>query len=136
MPKKSPKLTELSPAQSEIMEIIWERGESSVSDVHEILSSKREVARNTVRTLMDRMDEKGWLIHRERRNQFLYSAAIPRQTSIGRKVLDLLNSVCGGSPEALMAALLDHRGLSVEECERIESLLDTSKKKSSQEKKR
>jgi BlaI family penicillinase repressor len=133
--KKIPKPAELSPAQHEIMEIVWEQGEVSVSEVHEILASKRDVARNTIRTLMDRMDQKGWLIHRERRNQFLYSAAIPRQTSIGRKVLDLLNSVCGGSPEALITALLNHRGLSEDECQRIENLLDASKKKSTKGKK-
>ena len=135
MTKKEFQPTELSPAQHEIMEIVWERGEVSVSDVHEVLLLKRDVARNTIRTLMDRMSQKGWLIHRERRNQFLYSAAFPRQTSIGRKALDLLNSAFGGAPEALMAALLDHRGLSDDEMQRIKNLLNDFKKNSTKGKK-
>ena len=130
MAKKRPAFSELSPAQREIMEIVWDHGETSVSDVRDLIAAKRDVARNTIRTLMERMEVKGWLVHRERRNQYLYSAAIPRHTSIGRKVLDLLNSVCGGSPETLMTALLDHRGLSEDECKRIETLLETSRKKS------
>jgi predicted transcriptional regulator len=135
MSKKLPAMTDLSPAQREIMEIVWQRGEVCVSDVRDVLSKKREVARNTVRTLLERMEQKGWLKHREHRRLFLYSAAVPRRTSIARRVLDLLNSVCSGSPETLMVALLDHRGLTEEEFQRIEELLATAKSESSQGKK-
>jgi BlaI family penicillinase repressor len=136
MSKKTSAPTDLSPAQREIMEIVWERGEISVSDARDILSRKREVARNTVRTLLERMELKGWLTHREDRRQFLYSAVVPRQASIGRRVIDMLNSVCGGSPETLMTALLDHRGLSADELQRIEIMLNSAKNHSAKGKKR
>jgi BlaI family penicillinase repressor len=136
MSKKTSAPTDLSPAQREIMEIVWERGEISVSDARDILSRKREVARNTVRTLLERMELKGWLTHREDRRQFLYSAVVPRQASIGRRVIDMLNSVCGGSPETLMTALLDHRGLSADELQRIEIMLNSAKNHSAKGTKR
>ena len=127
-PGKS-ELAALSPAQQEIMEIVWEHGELSAKDVRQILSGDRELARNTVRTLLERMEEKGWLTHREEGRTYLYSAAQPRQTSIGQKVVEVLDNVCGGSPEELMTALLDYRGLTAAELNRIRKMLDVARTK-------
>lgn len=117
-------LPSLSQAQREIMEIVWDRGEVSAIEVREILSTKRDLAKNTVRTLLERMEAKGWLKHREDGRTFFYAAAQPREASIGQKVREIVETVCGGSPEALVAALLDYRGLRADELKRIRQLLD------------
>jgi BlaI family transcriptional regulator, penicillinase repressor len=127
MADRNPKLPGLSQSQREIMEIVWERGEVSANDVRKILSAKRALARNTVRTLLERMEEKGWLKHREEGRTFVYSAEQPREVSIGQRVLEVIEHVCGGSPEELMTALLDYRGLSAQELKRIRALLDEAK---------
>jgi predicted transcriptional regulator len=116
-------LPELTPAQGEIMEIIWDRGEASASEVRRILSRTRKVSRNTVRTLLERMEEKGWIIHREEGRTFLYAAAQPREATIGQKVQEIVETVCGGSAEALVTALLDYRGLDAGELTRIRKML-------------
>ena len=123
MSKKRQEMPELTPAQGEIMEIIWERGEVSATGVRKVLSLSRPVARNTVRTLLERMEEKGWITHREDGRTFLYWAARPRHASIGQKVREVIETVCGGSPEALVTALLDYRGLSRAELERVRDML-------------
>ena len=122
--KKRRKLPALSPAQREIMEIIWARGELSVAQTREVLAQTRDVARNTVRTLLERMAEKGWLTCRQEGRTYFYSAAQPRETSIGERVLDVVDHVCGGSPETLVTALLDYRGLTKSELGRIRQMLD------------
>jgi predicted transcriptional regulator len=114
----------LSRSQREIMEIVWDRGEVSAIEVREILSAKRDLAKNTVRTLLERMEEKGWLKHREDGRTFLYAALQPREASIGQKVLEVVEHICGGSPETLVTALLDYRGLRPDELKRIRHLLD------------
>ena len=123
MSKKRQEMPELTPAQGEIMEIIWELGEVSATGVRRVLSQTRPVARNTVRTLLERMEEKGWITHREDGRTFLYSAARPRHATIGQKVREVVETVCGGSAEALVTALLDYRGLSRGELERIRQML-------------
>jgi len=120
-------LPSLSEAQREIMKIVWERGEISALEVRKILSEKRDLAKNTVRTLLDRMEEKGWLKHREDGRTYLYSAAQPREASIGQKVLEVVEHVCGGSPEELVTALLDYRGLTPQELKRIRAMLDQAR---------
>ncbi len=124
MAEKQPDLPDLSPAQREIMEIVWDRGEVTAADVRRVLSRTREVARNTVRTLLERMEEKGWLEHRAEGRTFLYTAARPRRDTVGQKVREIVETVCGGSPETLVAALLDYRGLRPDELQRIRKLLD------------
>ena len=124
MALKQPDLPELSPAQREIMEIVWERGEVTANEVRRVLSRTRIVARNTVRTLLERMEDKGWLVHRAEGRTFLYTAARPRQDAVGQKVREIVETVCGGSPETLVAALLDYRGLRPDELKRIRQLLD------------
>ncbi len=117
-------LPELSPAQREIMEIVWERGEVTATEVRRVLSRTRKVARNTARTLLERMEDKGWLEHRAEGRTFLYTAARPRHDTVGQKVREIVETVCGGSPETLVAALLDYRGLRPGELKRIRQLLD------------
>ncbi len=124
MAKKRRLLPELSPAQHEIMDCIWQHGELSVSGVRAILKPRRNVARNTVRTLLERMEEKGWLKHREEGRTYLYSAAQPQQATVGEKIVDVVERVCGGSPETLMAALINFRGLTKDELGRIRQMLD------------
>ncbi len=106
------------------MEIVWERGEVTAQEVRRVLSQTRDVARNTVRTLLGRMEEKGWLKHRALGRTFIYTSTRARRDTIGRKVHEILETVCGGSPETLVTALLDYRGLRPDELKRIRLLLD------------
>ena len=127
MAKRRSTLRGLSEAQREIMEIVWNRDEVSAVEVREILAKKRELAKNTVRTLLDRMERKGWLEHREEGRTYLYTAAQPREASIGQKVVEMVEHVCGGSAEELVTALLDYRGLTADELKRIRAMLDDAK---------
>src|SRR3984893_5520751 len=106
MAARHPALPSLSQSQREIMEIVWDRGKVSAIEVREILSAKRVLAKNTVRTLLERMEAKGWLTHREDGRTYLYAAAQPREASIGQKVLEVVEHLCGGSRATLGAALL------------------------------
>lgn len=127
MAKKQADLPDLSPAQREIMEIVWERGEVTANEARRILARTRTVARNTVRTLLERMEDKGWLEHSAEGRTFLYKATRPRHDTIGQKVREIVDTVCGGSPETLVMALLDYRGLQPDELKRIRQLLDHAK---------
>lgn len=119
----------LSRAQREVMEVIWDKGEIGVLEVTEILNQQRPVARNTVRTLMERMQEKGWLTYRPEGRSYIYSALVPREESLGQRVSEMVEKACGGEPEKLMMALLNYRGLSEEETSRIQTMLNQAKAK-------
>ena len=121
---------QLTARQLEIMEVVWSRGEASALEVRDELARTREVARNTVRTTMERLEAAGWLEHRVVGRTRFYSALIERQATIGEKVLDVIERVCGGRPERLMSALVEHRGLKPDEIDRIEALLEEARTRS------
>jgi len=114
----------LTDAQREIMEIVWDRGEVAVSEVWNELAKTRDVARNTVQTLIVRLEEKGWLTHREEGRTFFYAAARSRTKSLGAKVVHMMDRFFAGSPEEMVTALIEYRGLSADEAERIRTMID------------
>jgi len=114
----------LTETQREIMEIVWGRGEVTVSQVRQALGKKRDVARNTIQTMIVRLEDKGWLRHRVEGRKFIYSAAHPRLTSMGAKVVQMVDRLFGGSPENMVTALIEYRGLSPAEAERIRMMID------------
>jgi predicted transcriptional regulator len=114
----------LTAAQREIMEVIWARGEATVSEVRAALAGRRELARNTIHTMIVRLEEKGWLKHRDVGRKFLYSANVPRRASLGAKVVQLVDRFFAGSPEEMVSALVEYRGLSADEAARIRAIVD------------
>lgn len=120
----NPDTSPLTAAQREIMEIVWERGDVTVADVREALSAKRDLARNTVQTMMVRLEDRGWLTHREAGRSFVYSAKKPRKVSLGAKVAQMVDRLFAGSPEEMVTALIEYRGLTPSEAERIREMID------------
>lgn len=114
----------LTDTQREIMEIVWQRGQVTVSEVREALANTKDVARNTVQTLIVRLEEKGWLTHREDGRTFIYSAARPKSVSLGAKVVQMIDRLFAGSPEEMVTALIQYRGLSADEADRIRTMID------------
>ena len=113
----------LSEAQIEIMELVWERGEVTVADVWKTLADRRSLTRNTVQTLMARLDERGWLRHRADGKTFFYRAAHPRQAAQRQLLDNLIRSAFGGAAEGLVMALLEN-GVSPEEAQRIREMIE------------
>lgn len=124
---KQKKTTGLSGAQLEVMGVIWELGEASVSDVWRELSKRRTIARNTVQTTLVRLEEKGFLKHRTVGNAFRYAATAPRKKTIRQMLRSLLNGAFQGSTEGLMMALLEEAPPSDDELKRIRKKLNQLK---------
>ena len=80
--------------------------------------------RNTVQTMIVRLEDKGWLKHREPGRTFVYSANRPRTVSLGAKVAQMVDRLFAGSPEEMVTALIEYRGLTADEAERIRDMID------------
>ena len=111
------------------MEIVWAGSEVTVTDVWAVLSQRRPVARNTILTLMDRLEKKGWLTRRAEGQTHLYKAAAPRAATQRNLVHRLVDAAFAGSAEGLVLALLEGRGVSEEEARRIRQLIDKAQSK-------
>ena len=114
----------LSAAQLQIMDIVWHRGEATVAEVWETLSSKRPLARNTIQTMMMRLEKKGLLKHTTEGVAFRYTAVYPREATLQRLVRNLVETAFSGSAEGLVMALLEDPGVSRDEADRIRAMIN------------
>lgn len=117
-----------SDAQMEVLNIIWERGEATVGEVWQAFSAQRPVARNTVLTLIARLEEKGWLRRRADGNALRYSAIVPQETALRQFAKRLVDTAFRGSAEGLVMALLGGNALSEGEAERIQAMLEKARR--------
>jgi BlaI family penicillinase repressor len=120
----------LSEGQIEIMNLVWAgaaRGGMTVGEVWEALSRQRPVARNTVQTMLTRLEEKGWLTHQLDGAAFRYLPVYPRETALRRLVRRLVDTAFAGSAEGLVMALLQG-GVSRDEAVRIRKMIDDAER--------
>lgn len=117
-------LTEL---QLAIMDVLWERGEASVLDVHDELRAERRVAQSTVATLLSRMEDKGVVARRAGERQNLYRAAVSRdevRRSVVGEFTELTQRLFSGDVAALVSQLLSAREVDPDDISRAREILD------------
>ncbi len=117
-------LPPLSEGQLEIVNIVWDQGEVTVGDVWRALTKRRPVSRNTISTMITRLEEKGWLRQRVKAGSNFYTAAFPREKVLPRLVRRLVDAAFQGSAEGLVLAILEEGRLSPEEVGRIKAMLE------------
>jgi len=113
----------LGDLELQILNVLWERGPSTVREVLEALPAQPRPAYTTVLTMMRLMTDKGYLDRRERGRAHVYQPRL-REGRVKRRLLrDVISSVFRGSPEALVLRLLEDDNLSREELDRIRHLI-------------
>ena len=117
-------LRAMSPAETEILRLVWELEEATVQGVCEALSTKRKIAYKTVQTLLRRLEEKGYLKHKLEGKAHVFFGAIKREQVVKRTVLDFLDRLFGGDPIPLMHYLAEHGKVSADDIEELKRLLD------------
>ena len=121
--RKRPKI---SPAETEVLRLVWSTKEATVQQVYDTLPANRKVTYVTVATLLRRLEEKGYLKHKVRGKAFVYTPAVKKEDVINRTIGDLVQRLFGGNPVPLMQHLALHSERSDED---IEKLRDLAKKK-------
>lgn len=119
-----PKNPTLTPQELEIMKIVWERERSTVRDVYETLRARRKVAYTTVMTMMNILEQKGFLKKRREDRAYLYRAARPRQQVIRAMVREFVDRVFNGSAKPLLVQLMQDEPISEAELREIARMIE------------
>lgn len=118
------KLPAVSPAETEILRIVWQLDKATVQDVCNKLPAKRKVTYATVQTLLRRLEIKGYLKHRIRGKAHVFFPAVKREAVIKRSVSDFLDRLFGGDPVPLMQYLAEHGKIDAEDIGKLKKLID------------
>lgn len=115
MPFKSP----LSPLEQEVMNAVWSQGSATAMDIQTALAPHRALRDSTVRTLLTRLEEKGYVRHKVDGRAYVYSSTEPPRNLAVRAVRQIVDRFCHGSVESLLAGMVDGEIVDPEELQRI-----------------
>lgn len=123
------KLRAMSPTETEILRLVWQLKEATVQEIREQLPAERTLAYNTVQTLLCRLEQKGYLKHRDKGRAHVFSPQAEPEEVIKTTVRDFLGRLFGGDPKPLVQFLAEDGKIDEEDIMRLRQLIDKRKKK-------
>ena len=115
-------------AELEILTVLWERGASTVRDVHEAIAQRKPTQYTTVLKMLQIMAEKRLVRRDEKQRAHIYEAAQPREWTQRQLAGDLLQRAFNGSAKGLLLGALSSRKASKEELAELRRFLDEYEK--------
>jgi predicted transcriptional regulator len=114
-------------AELEILRVLWERGPSTVRQVHEVLAAARDTGYTTTLKLMQIMADKALVTRDESTRTHVYTARVSQETTQRQLVNDLVDRAFGGSAAELVLRALSSHKTSDEELQEIRRLIDDAR---------
>ena len=109
-------LTEL---QQRILDFIWENGPVTSETVRQALEPKHPLKDPSVRTLLRRLEQRGYISHRVEGKIFMYRAKVHSRSVAARVVEHIIQRFCSGSAEQFLLGMVDEKVLSMDEIQRL-----------------
>jgi predicted transcriptional regulator len=123
-----PKTNRLGDLQLKIMQVLWDRSEARVAEVHKSLGES-DFAYTTVATMLRKMEERGLVAHRDEGRSFVYRAKVAAD-EVTRSMADhLVDRLFEGSLAGMVSHLLRTREVSQEELTQLERLIGERKRR-------
>jgi BlaI family transcriptional regulator, penicillinase repressor len=113
------RLKNLGEVEQEVMDYIWSAGSVTAESCREGLMSTRPMKDSTIRTVLRRLEEKGYLTHAVEGRTFVYRPCAGRQNVAVRAVKSIIDRFCGGSAEELVLGMVDNAVLDRGQLERL-----------------
>jgi BlaI family penicillinase repressor len=103
---RSENMPDLSNLEREVMQLIWAGGPLTAEFVRERLG--RRLKESTVRTVLRRLEEKGYVSHTVDGRTYVYQATHPRGKVAAKAVQRIIDLLCNGSVEEVLVGMVDN----------------------------
>ena len=117
MALETPELPALGGLETEVMQVVWALGPIVADDVRPQLKSR--LKESTVRTVLSRLEAKGYLIHTVVGRTYLYAAAATRAQVAARAVKGIVDWICRGDVDELLTGMIDADMLTAKDVQRL-----------------
>lgn len=108
-----------------ILQVLWDQREATIRQITDVVYPHGDTAQYaTVQKLLDRLEEKGFVVRRKELPAHVFSATVGREELIGRRLQDMAEKLCGGSLTPLLTHLVRQRRLSARERQELRTLID------------
>jgi BlaI family transcriptional regulator, penicillinase repressor len=119
MPKRVQPRKGLSDLELQVMEILWRQAPATAEQVREALAPGRVLKDSTVRTILKRLKEKGYVDYKLEGKAFVYSVLDKPRNLAVRAVRQILDRFCDGSLEQLLVGMVENEVVDREELRRL-----------------
>ena len=117
----------LTDAELRLMEIVWEKGSATVTEVVEALPQSVPLAYSTVLTTLRILETKGYLSHVKDGRAYIYRPLVPREQARESAVSQLVRRFFEGSPELLLLNLIEAHKIGPQELRRLRMRIEEAK---------
>ncbi len=113
------RLKNLGEVEQSVMDYLWSHGPSTAEACREALASSRPMKDSTIRTVLRRLETKGYLTHEVDGRTFVYKPCDKPQNVAVRAVKNIIDRFCGGSAEELVLGMVDNDVIDRKQLERL-----------------
>jgi len=119
----------LSGLESEVIKAVWKLERASVEQVHDVIGPKRGIKETTTRTILRRLEQKGYIRHEEQGRAYVYTAVEGSRNFAARAVRQIIDRFCQGSVEELVSGMVEAKVISKSDLDALEQLVRKSKER-------
>lgn len=109
----------LGDVEQAVMDYVWSHGPCTAESCREALARSRPMKDSTIRTVLRRLEAKGYVAHALEGRTFIYRAAEARENVAARAVKHIIDRFCDGSAEQLVMGMVDSNVLGRKDLERM-----------------
>ena len=109
----------LSELEHLVMDVLWKRHQTTAEDVRDALVKRHPMKESTSRTILKRLEEKGYIKHRVEGRTNVYQVSEPPRSLAVTAVKQIIDRLCGGSVEQLIVGMVDRELLDERELRRL-----------------
>jgi BlaI family transcriptional regulator, penicillinase repressor len=117
--------TDLGELEREVLELVWKLGKVTADQIRQAL--KRPLKESTVRTVLSRLEQKGFLGHEVEQRTFVYRAATPRADVTSRAVQRIADWFCNGSLDDVLLGMVDSKVIDQRDLQRLIAKIEKRK---------
>ena len=116
-------MAKISSAEWEVMRVLWTKGEATSTEITKILSTKQDWSASTVKTLLGRLADKGYLTSRREGRTYLYQAILNEEEANFTAVNEVLSKICLTKHHHLLGQLIQQTAMTREQMKDLQEIL-------------
>lgn len=116
-------MAKISSAEWEVMRVLWTKGETTSTEITKILSTKQDWSASTVKTLLGRLADKGYLTSRREGRTFLYQAVLNEEEANLTAVNEVLSKICLTKHSQLLGELIQQTPMTKEQIKDLQDII-------------
>jgi BlaI family transcriptional regulator, penicillinase repressor len=123
--EKQPRLSAL---ESAVMEVVWTKSRVTAEDVRFALARRHELKDSTIRTILRRLEEKGYAEHDVEGRTYVYRPRASQQHVATRQVRGIIDKLCRGSVENLLVGMVDDKLLTADKLRELAAQIEAAER--------